>query len=238
MNMKQMEAQIASLTKMVQLQQQRDNTPLGRQIRKQAEIQMNTLKTSLMEKQARKQQLEAMNHRTTFSSERGQTKFVKLYDVVSMYEVSDNGKVTKMKPVTAMTYSAMGDAERKAFDSEFPSISMAIEHGAYNPTMTQSYFDGAVIANGMDSKLFEMGLNRPTVEYEAEYHATPEVSNAYDSFDDYKKGLTREMKEYQHATSTEGKMAIGRELEQLNAEISELETEVGMSASYLDTGIE
>ncbi|KAF0825764.1 hypothetical protein V7200_05685 [Cytobacillus firmus] len=225
-NVSQMEAQMKAMNAFI-------NSPVGRQMKALAEKQINSQKAVMAQKVQELSQLKSMgNPATTFATNAGETRFVKVDGVVSYYKVSQNGKVSDIKPVTAKTYSELDDTAKGNFSSTFKAEAMALEYGSFDQQPSMDYFNKVVVANGMDSQLFEMELSRPKVEFDMDFHKVPEVFNAYDSYEDYTKGITKEMKAYQQATSIEGRQERASKISQLQSEIKELEREVGQSSSY------
>ncbi|MBS4214937.1 hypothetical protein [Neobacillus rhizophilus] len=234
MNMKQIEAQMKQMQNMINSQNAFRNSPVGKQMEKLATQHIESQKGIMAQKVGELTRLKSMgNPSINIASNSGETRFVKVDNIVSFYTVSQDGKISDIKPVTVKTYSELGDTAKANFDNTFKAEAMAIQYGAFDQQPSMDYFNKVVVANGMDSQLFEMELNRPKVEFEMDFHKVPEVYNAYDSFEDYQKGLTKEMKVYQQTQSIEGRQERKAKISQLESEIKSLEKEVGMSSSYL-----
>ncbi|QGQ46327.1 hypothetical protein [Metabacillus sediminilitoris] len=222
-----MEAQLKAMNSFI-------NSPVGRQMKLMAEQNLKSQKSLMAQKVQELSKLKEMGNPTiTLASNAGEKRFVKVDGIVSYYTVSQNGKVSDIKPVTAKTYEGLDDLSKANFNSTFKAEAMALEYGSFDQKPSMDYYNKVVVANGMDSHLFELELNRPKVEHDMDFHKVPEVYNAYDSYEDYTKGITKEMKAYQQATSIEGRQERKAKIEELETEIKSLEREVGMSSSYV-----
>lgn len=225
-----MEAQLKAMNSFI-------NSPVGRQMKLMAEQNLKSQKAVMAQKVQELAQLQSMgNPATTFASNAGEKRFVKVDGIASYYTVSQNGRVSDIKPVTAKTYAELDDTSKSNFSSTFKAEAMALEYGSFDQQPSMDYFQKVVVANGMDSHLFELELNRPKVEHDMDFHKVPEVFNAYDSYEDYTKRITKEMKQYQQTNSIEGRQERASKISQLETEIKELEREVGMSSSYVQMG--
>ncbi|PWW27797.1 hypothetical protein DFO73_107107 [Cytobacillus oceanisediminis] len=206
------------------------NTAVGRQMKAMAEKHVAERKT---ERQGYQEELNTLlakgGTRTNIAQNRGETRFVKMEGVLSFYSVGDTGTVKDLKPLTMETFQSMDKLDQMKFKEKYPAEYMAIEYGSFKQDLSKEFFEGAVVANNTDYKELELYLNRPTVSNEFDYHQNLEVSSAYDSFEDYKQGLTKELKTYRQDNSVEGRIERQNRISELQGKIKEIDSEVGGS---------
>lgn len=204
------------------------STAVGKQIKAMAEKHVAQRKVERQGYQEELSQLMAKgNTATNIAQNRGETRFVKMEGVLSFYTVGDTGKVKDIRPLTMETFKSMDKLDQMKFKENYPAEAMAIEYGSFNQDLSKEFFEGAVVANNTDHKELEMYLNRPTVSNDFEYHQNLEVSSAYDSFEDYQAGLTKELKSYRQENSVEGRVQRQQRVDELKSKIQEINTEVG-----------
>jgi hypothetical protein len=235
--------QLRNLVNQLQGQQQAQNafynSPVGKQIRKQAEQMVKTQQLNLQTKQARYNELKSIHNNSTNLSRLNGTQFVNLNGVPSMYHVGiANNEVTNFQPITMDTYKGLSQADKIAFDSKFPDVAMSIKFNAYQPQLSQEYFQNAVVTNGMDGMLLNMELNRPKLQHELDWHKpeSESIRQAYgNDYQNYLKGETVEISEYRLHQSVEYRKQVVQEMNQLGDEIKGLKNELGMTSSVVDS---
>ncbi|MDF2036576.1 hypothetical protein P2R12_06155 [Cytobacillus oceanisediminis] len=204
------------------------STPVGKQITKMAERHVAERK---VERQSYQEELNSLLSKGSTSHSvapnRGELRFVKMEGVLSLYTVSDTGTVKDIKPLTLDTFKGMEALDQAKFKEAYPAEAMAMEYGAFTQDLNKDFFTSAVVANNADYREMEMYLNRPKVDNDLQYHQNLEVSSAYDSFEDYKKGLTKELKVYQQENSVDGRIQRQNRIDELKGKIEEINTEVG-----------
>jgi hypothetical protein len=204
------------------------NTAVGRQFKAMAEQRVAQRK---VERSGYQEELNGLlskgNTRHNIAPNRGEVRFVKMEGVLSFYQVSDNGKVKDIKPMTTETFQGLEDFAKSQFKEKFPAEAMALEYNSFKQDLSQDFFTSAVVSQNTDYKEMEMYHNRPKVQHDMDFHKNPDVYNSYDSFEDYKKGLTKELKSYQEENSVEGRIQRQNRIDELKGKISEINTEIG-----------
>ncbi|WP_436375864.1 hypothetical protein [Cytobacillus sp. BC1816] len=204
------------------------NTAVGRQMKAMAEKHVAQRKAERQGYQEELRQLLAKgNTSTNIVQNRGETRFVNMEGVLSFYTVGDTGTVKDLKPLTMETFQSMDKLDQMKFKENYPAEYMAIEYGSFKQDLSKEFFEGAVVANNTDHRELEMYLNRPKVNHDFEYHQNLEVSSAYDSFEDYQQGLTKELKAYRQDNSVEGRVQRQQRVDELKSKINEIDSEVG-----------
>ncbi len=236
-NNEALQEQITHLTTMVQGHNNFMNSAQGRKFRDMAEREIQQQRVLLVQKNKHYNELKQLhNNGTNLSTLKG-TQFVKINGVPTVFETGTLcNEVIDIRPVTTETYKSLNNEEKIQFDKMFPSESMAIEYNSYQPNLNAEYFQNATIAKGADGKTVLMYWNRPTLTNEADWHNSEntDIRKVYgDDYENYRKGLTVEMKEYEKTQSEDYRRQVAMELIDLKEEISHLEREVGQSATYL-----
>jgi hypothetical protein len=132
----QLTAMVHQLSKQVQQQNQAKNTPLFRQMEKQAQLHMNGLKADLMPLIQERNELQSKNLYGTNLGRKyaNQNHFIQLNGTICKVEVDMLGNASTISPVVNGT-KFESEEEAKQFATLFPAEAKALKYGALEPTI-------------------------------------------------------------------------------------------------------
>jgi hypothetical protein len=236
-DIQQLQAMVMQLSKQVQQQNQAKNTPLFRQMEKQAQQHLNGLKMELKPLIAERNELKSKNlHGTNLGRKyANQNHFIQLNGTICKVEVDHLGNASTISPVVnGMQFK--DEAEAKQFSTLFPAEAKALKYNALDNQLSKNFFNDSVKMEGQNFELVTAYAMRPQGEFwHDNFNPENSMSNFYDTEADWKEGRSKVIKEIEYGLSNEGRIEISQKLHAVNEKITAIEKELGQTASFVET---